>query len=210
MIKNSVALMALSIFAFLATHSSLHAEIIFLNPTGAAGAGLLGGNISPPPSQSGTGGVGPTGVFFDTVTNILHVDVHWGSGNGFTDLTSTVEMLHLHGPTEDQAPGNFGQQGPLIINLGQSATFNNSPVNGGVNDNFFLSNQEAEWLLNNQTYINVHTTVNLTSGEIRGYLVAVPEPNSVWIIAMLGVACIGFVGLRRDRSRPIMQKVLSK
>ena len=46
-------------------------------------------------------------------------------------------------------------------------------------------------------YLNIHTTTS-PSGEIRGFLHAVPEP-STWAMMILGFAGIGFMAYRRSR-----------
>ena len=46
-------------------------------------------------------------------------------------------------------------------------------------------------------YLNIHTT-NFPSGEIRGFLRAVPEP-STWAMLLLGFAGIGFIAYRRSK-----------
>ena len=74
-------------------------DIVDFFVTGAQGDGLLPGNINPPTTSTGSGAIGLTGITFDTNTNILSVDIKWGSKNGFSDLTGPVTLLHLHGPT---------------------------------------------------------------------------------------------------------------
>ena len=82
----------------------------------------------------------------------------------------------------------------VIINLGNSLQFDPTFDGGGLNDDFFLSNEEAEWLLDGRTYINVHTKMYDT-GEIRGYLLPadaiVPEPGAVPLASLLLVALAG-------------------
>lgn len=178
----------------LASHS--RAEIVDLVVTGAQGNGLLPGNINPGTSSNGSGSIGSTGLFLDTDTNILHVDVEWGSENGFSDLTGEIILLHLHGPTPSLAPDNFGEVNPdILVNLGNSLNFNSSASGGGLVDEFFLSNAQEEYVLSGRTYINVHTDLYPT-GEIRGYILpasSIPEPSAATIM----VAMMLFAGGRR-------------
>ncbi len=169
-------------------------DIVDFYLTGAQGEGLLPGNISPATSSTGSGGMGLTGITFDTSTNILRVDIEWGSENGYSDLTGDVTLLHLHGPTASLPPDNFGEVDPnIIVNLAGSLNFNPSGTGGSLTDFFLLSNQDAEYLLSGRTYINVHTAMYET-GEIRGYVLQVPEPSA-------GVLLIGGLGLIANRRR---------
>ena len=150
--------------------------------TGAEGIGLLPGNIDPPTSSTGSGNAGSTGIVYDTDTNTFSVDIEWGSENGYSDLSGEVTLLHLHGPTPSLPPFNFGEVNPnIIVNLANSLNFNSSGSGGSLVDEYFLSNQEEEWLLQGRTYINVHTAMYET-GEIRGYLLpqgfSIPEPGT--------------------------------
>lgn len=59
-----------------------------------------------------------------------------------------------------------------------------------------LTNVLAATMMNNGTYFNIHTTAN-PGGQIRGQIIAVPEPGSIALLAGLGMT--GLVALRRRR-----------
>lgn len=170
--------------------TSIQADLIEFRLTGNGGNGLLADNVTPGTTSLGEGGIGLTGIIFDTEENILHVDVSWGTGNGFSgDLTGSITNLHLHGPTDDPPPNSYSQTGPLIVNLANSLNFNDSASNGGVVDDYFIGNPDVPGLLEGRTYINVHTDM-YEFGEIRGYLVPIniPEPGSALVISVAGLA----------------------
>lgn len=171
-------------------------DIVHFVPTGAAGDGLLEGNINPPTGEAGTGGIGATGIFFNTDNNLLHVHVEWGSQNGYTDLSEDVQRLHLHGPTSNGYSDAYGQTAPLLITLSNSGSFNPSRTGGSVNDNYLIDNADVDALLSGRTYINVHLS-EADTGVIRGYLTPVPEPGSISVLCGLG----SWLLLRRRRKQ---------
>lgn len=194
--QTLIALIAALIF----TCSPVAAEQIEFTLTGNAGDGLLPGNLTPPASSTGSGGI-LTSIIFDLDTNLLFIDIGWGSENGFSDLTSEVTMLHLHGPTADPAPLSFDEPGDLLINLALSLNFDSSPTGGGLNDLFFVDSSEVQGFMEGRYFINVHTA-EFPMGELRGYLVpvsaAVPEPGSAAVLCgLLGIVAT----VRRRRAR---------
>lgn len=200
------ACLTVTAILLLVVPNSITGDEIEFFVTGAQGDGLLPGNISPATNSNGSGDIGSTGIVFDTDTNTLNIDVEWGSENGYSDLTGEVTLLHLHGPTPSLPPFNFGEVNTdILINLGNSLNFISSGTGGGLIDNFFLSNDEEEWLLSGRTYINVHTAMYPT-GEIRGYVVPVgfevPEPGISTLLAacFLSVVCRGRHGRTRGWS----------
>jgi hypothetical protein len=184
-----------------------HAVIIsYYDLIGTAGAGLLPGNETPVIALGGTGGEIGAGIFLDDGddadpnTNFLTVsNVGWGSSQGFTDLTSAANNSHIHGPTSNNfgfnGTANFTQTAGVLFNLTRSSnlatggTFTSAPIS--------LTAANVGDLNNGKFYINIHTGNN-GGGELRGFIVPVPEPGSFGAMA-LGLA--GLIGLRRIRVR---------
>ncbi len=191
--KWHILFFALALMVF-ANERRLPADIVKFIATGSAGEGLLAGNIDPATGEPGTGGIGLTGVTLDTDQQLLHVDLKWGSANGFVDLSADVLKLHLHGPTLSSGTGAFGEVAPLLITLSGSSAFDASRSSGGINADFFIDAADVPAFLDGRMYFNVHLT-DTDTGVIRGYLQPVPEPRS---LLMLGVM-VGLGGLRRRR-----------
>jgi CHRD domain len=161
------------------------AAIIPFDLVGTAGAGLLPGN-EPGSITGGTGGELGAGITYDDVANLLTVNVGWGSSQGFNDLSSLANNSHIHGPTASNNGAGFTQTAGVVFTLTRSS----SAVTGGVFTNapILLTAAQETDLLNGKYYINLHT-VNNGGGEMRGFLVAVPEPAvGLAALALLGVA----------------------
>ena len=89
--------------------------------------------------------------------------------------------------------GSFTQ----TLDLTLASTYNPAFItaNGGT-----TSSAEAVLLAGlaaNETYFNIHTS-NFPSGEIRGFLVAAPEPAT---LLMAGLAFLGLAVRYRNHSR---------
>lgn len=181
----------------LAMHAS--ASIIPFDLQGTAGFGMLGGNEFPAVAGGGSGGEIGSGIFYDDFSKILTLNVGWGSGNGFTNLMGTVTAAHIHGPTASTGTAAFAENAGVLFSLGGSTPgFNSSGTNGGwTNTTATLSAAQETNLFNGQLYLNAHTPTN-PGGEIRGQLVAAPEPSSA-VLAALGLA--GLASRRRIRRR---------
>lgn len=176
----------------LASTAVLSGQVTLFDLNGQAGSGLLTGNELHSPSGTGSGGEFGGGISFDAATNILTVNVAWGSGNGFTDLTGAATAAHIHGPASiTQTAGvliNFATQGTFTFTTGAS----DGMISGTVDlDDLALGSTD---LFNGLWYINVHTAAN-GGGEIRGNLQAVPEPSTYSVV--LGLAAAGFAVWRR-------------
>jgi hypothetical protein len=168
--------------------ASTQAGIITFNLSGTAGAGLLKGNENPAVVTGGSGGVVGAGITFNDVTDVLTINIAWGATNGFTNLTGNATASHIHGPTASGGTAAFTQNANVEIGLDTLAGFNNSASAGGFSGSVTFTAAQAADLLAGKNYINVHTAAN-SGGEIRGYLVAAPEPASLALFSV-GVSAL--------------------
>ncbi len=191
--------------SFLAPSSS--AAIIQFDLLGFGGAGLLPSNERPTAaSGTGSGGeIGPNGILFDDMAKILSVNVGWGSGNGYTDLTGTVNAGHIH---TAGTGGGILAAGAVLIGFNLNPGVSDRPEDGFVQQNFVLDAAQETLLFNGDLYLNFHTLDN-RGGEIRGNLVqavAVPEPSSVIACAVISAGGVILVRRRRASTRTVSQR----
>ncbi len=187
-------LLCLSLVLFAAATQS-YAAVIQFDLQGTGGFGLLNTN-EPGAIVGGTGGEIGAGISYDDVTNILSVNIGWGSSQGFIDLSSASNNSHIHGPTASNNGSGFTQTAGVFATLTRSSNL----ATGGttIQTVSFPTAQNETDLLNGKFYINIHTANN-GGGEMRGFLVAVPEPSR----AVLGMMGIGFIAFRRSRKAHI-------
>jgi hypothetical protein len=164
----------------LSTHAA-HATLIFQ-------ATLTGSAEVPPSGSSATG--------FATV--ILENDNHTlDVMETFTGLQAPATAAHIHCCV---APGG---NAPVVLPFpnfpaATSGTFTasfdlNAPgVLTGITTAAFLAGLES-----GQTYANIHNAP-FPGGEIRGWLIAVPEPAT---LGLLAVSLFGLAGIRYHRGR---------
>ena len=147
-----------------------HAAIVQFELVGRGGFGLLATN-EPGSIVGGTGGEIGKGITLDDVSRLLIVHVGWGSGNGFTNLSSNANNQHIHGPTTSINAAGFTETAGVTINLTRTA---DSPSSGTISNGVILTAAQVTNLFNGKYYVNVHT-VNNGGGEIRGFMIPVPQ-----------------------------------
>lgn len=194
-----------SSIAALALVASANANIFNYDLIGVGGPGLLTANEPVAPLGGASGGEIGLGIFLDDLgdldinTNLLTVNVGWGSSQGFSDLSSAAINQHIHGPTlavnGNNGSGDFRQTASVAIQLNRSS----SAVTGGVFTDapISLNATQVTQLNEGRFYINIHT-VNNSGGELRGFIVPaapVPEPASIGLLA------VGAMALIRRRNR---------
>jgi hypothetical protein len=181
--------------ASLALTFSVQAATFNFDLLGQAGPGLIIGNEVPTvPASGGSGGEVGAGISYDDVLNYLTINVGWGSGMGFTDLTGTTTAGHIHGPTPSNAPGSFSEAVSPLITLHTLPGWNSSATNGGFSGTLILTEEQESFLFDGRLYFNAHTSAN-PGGEIRGNLV--PEPATIGLFAL---GAVGVLLLARRRA----------
>jgi hypothetical protein len=165
-------------------------------------ATLSGASEVPAVNSAGTGSAT---IIYDAVTHMLSLNV------SFANLTGLTTASHIHccavqpgnnagvattTPTFAGFPLNV-TSGTYINTLDMSLASSWNPAfvsaSGGIAAAEALF---ANGLANNMTYLNIHT-IFAPGGEIRGTVVAAPEPTTM---ALLGLGLVG-VASRRLRRR---------
>ena len=156
---------------------------------------LSGPNESPPNASPATG---MAEVDFDSVANTLVVDV------SFSGLTGTTTASHIHAPTASPGTGTAGVATttpyfagfPIgvtsgsysnVLDLTQASSYNPAYVsaNGGTTASAEVALTSA--IAAGEAYLNIHSTT-FPGGEISGFLEPVPEPSSLALLALGGLA----------------------
>jgi hypothetical protein len=183
--------------AFLLTNTTYATIYIF-------DANLDGPSESPANASPGTGFAQVT---FDDIANTMNVNVT------FSGLLGTTTASHIHAATTLPGTGTAGVATTTPTFAGfplgvMSGTYNNTldmTMASSYNSAYITANgnttasAEAALLaamLADKTYLNIHSSV-FGGGEIRGFLVLVPEPGVVTLF-VLGAA---IPGIRRIRNQ---------
>ena len=131
-------------------------------------AELTGAAERPNPVNTPGRGIG----VFMLVTNNLTFNIT------YRNLTSPADRAHIHGPAARDIPAG------VRVDLG---SFNGGAwgTNGTLNGSVTLSNDDLAMLLDNLTYVNIHTGT-FGSGQIRGQIL--PKTTAIALSASLSGA----------------------
>lgn len=158
------------------------------------------GNASP--------GVGTADVQYDNVLHTLFIDLT------FSGLTGTTTAAHIHAPTLVAGTSTAGVATTLpyftgfpigvtsgsfttTLDLTSASSYNGSYVTANGNTTASAEAALAQAIADDKAYLNIHSST-FGGGEIRGFLVAVPEPSSIALLG-LGGAVLAW-GTRRRAS----------
>jgi len=155
---------------------------------------LSGPNESPTNNSLGTG-FGT--VDYDNVAHTLALSV------SFSGLSGTTTASHIHAPTVDPflltanvattTPSFAGF--PLGVTSGTFANTLDLTLSTSYNPSFVTANGGntttaeaalASYIAQGRAYWNIHSTA-VGSGEIRGFLIAIPEPSTYALTGLGGV-----------------------
>jgi hypothetical protein len=156
---------------------------------------LSGPNESPANASPGTG---LAFVDYDDFAHTLHVHVT------FSGLTGTTTASHIHAATLVPGTGTAGVATTTPTFSGfpigvTSGTYDNTldlTLSSSYNPAYITANggttASAEAALtsaiaSDQAYLNIHSST-FGGGEIRGFLVPVPEPSSLALLGLGGAA----------------------
>jgi hypothetical protein len=193
--KKTFLISALMACTLASTHATLYTYTISFSSLGEA--------IVSPGTGTGT-------VNYDDITHLL------GLNCSFSGLLGNTTASHIHAPTLIPLTGNAGVATttpsfalfPLgvtsgtfnnILDLTQASSYNPAFVtaNGGT-----TASAEAAFvsaIASGKAYWNIHSSA-ATGGEIRGFLMPVPEPSSLALVGLFAAAAIGRAWGRKART----------
>jgi hypothetical protein len=164
------------IVRLLSVPALVFAALLFVAPAAHAAPILvyeafLTGSQETPPNASPATGFGT--LELNAAMDQAVIDLTWSG------LTAPATASHIHGPAAPGTPAG------VIIPF---TPFPNATA-GTFHGTVSITAQQLLWLQEGLLYMNIHDA-NFQGGEIRGQLIATPEPTSLLMLAtgLLGVA----------------------
>jgi hypothetical protein len=140
---------------------------------------LMGTNSVP---ANGSPATGFGTVVLNAAMDQITVDMSWSG------LTAPATAAHIHGPAD------------TAHNAAVMFPFSGVPAAtaGTIPEQVFaITPTQVGYLQTGMLYMNIHTST-FPGGEIRGQLLAVPEPSSI-LSLMCGITGLGGLALRRRK-----------
>src|SRR5262245_61083361 len=181
--------------------------------SGTAQAAILSyyANLDGPSEPTPSLGTGFATVNYDNVAHTLQIQFNW------TGLTGTTTAAHIHGPTALAGSGTAGVATttpyfagfPIGVTSGSYSNTLDLTLASSYNPSFVTANggttAGAEAALTaaiaaDKAYLNIHSTV-FGGGEIRGFLIPVPEPSSIALLGLCGAGAAWSIKRRKAASR---------
>jgi len=169
---------------------------------------LSGPNESPPNASPG---IGSGLVTLDPIGNTMRVQVT------FSGLLGTTTASHIHAATTTPFTGTAGVATTTPTFAGFPLGVTSGSYDSGLLDMTSTTSYNPAYITANggttasaeaalfsaigagRSYLNIHSSV-VPGGEIRGFLVATPEPGSVALFLSLGVS-VPLLARRRRKPR---------
>lgn len=148
--------------------------------------------------------VGTFHAVYDDATNTFTYMSLVGQGL----VGATISGLHIHGRGAGALAGanssiSLGLPEGNVVRVGSAFFFNATGLGGGTipgsadTDTTKFNQQDEANLLSGRSYINLHTN-SYPSGEIRGQIAVVPEPET-YALMLAGLGLVGWAAARRRK-----------
>lgn len=167
------------------------------------------------PEVPGATGTGLVGVVLDDTARTLAITANWSGLSGTTTVAhihccvappGTVGVAVTPGTLPGFPSGVSSGSYTAVLDLSQTSTYTAGFLTFGGGTTEGAQAALLDGFHDGTAYFNIHTNT-FPGGEIRGFLAAVPEPES-WALMILGLGLVGAV-LRRSRHLKLRSPALA-